>query len=127
MVLGFKKRFVEPILNGTKIHTIREDKRNRWKVGNKIHFATGVRTKSYNQFAEGEVSEIFHIRVYYYPEGPAVDIYPWDCSSLLCLTEDQVEELAKNDGFNSTEDFFDWFDKDFEGKLICWQSPIQKF
>jgi len=33
-----------------KIHTIR--KGNRWRAGVKIHFATGVRSKGYRQFAE---------------------------------------------------------------------------
>ena len=53
MILSFKKRFVSPILSGHKIHTIREDKPRRWKAGNKIHFATGVRTKHYDQFHAG--------------------------------------------------------------------------
>jgi len=52
MVLAFKKRFVEPIKKGVKIHTIREDKTNRWKSGMKVHAATGVRTKNYNCFFE---------------------------------------------------------------------------
>lgn len=52
MILSFKKQFSEPILKGTKIHTIREDKPNRWKPGNKIHFANGVRTQNYNCFKE---------------------------------------------------------------------------
>ncbi|MBE7411382.1 MAG: hypothetical protein HS129_04840 [Leptospiraceae bacterium] len=52
MILGFKQQFIRPILDGTKIHTIREDVHNRWHVGNKIHFATGVRTKNYKQFLE---------------------------------------------------------------------------
>ena len=53
MILGFKKQFPPMILVGTKIHTIREDKHDRWKAGNKIHFATGIRTKNYNQFYSG--------------------------------------------------------------------------
>lgn len=31
-----------------------------------------------------------------------------------------VLELAVNDGFDSDEMFFKWFDKDFDGWLIHW-------
>lgn len=48
MILGFKPQFVQPIIDRTKIHTIREDKHNRWVPGKVIHMATGVRTKSYS-------------------------------------------------------------------------------
>lgn len=38
MILPFKKRFVEPIMDGSKIHTIRRDSNNRWYRGRKVHF-----------------------------------------------------------------------------------------
>jgi hypothetical protein len=52
MILGFKPQFKEPILKGTKIHTLRDDEQERWRVGMTIHFATGVRTKYYNCFKQ---------------------------------------------------------------------------
>jgi DNA modification methylase len=52
MVIGFKPRFVQPILNGTKIHTLREDVLNRWQPGRVMHMAIGVRTTNYYQFNE---------------------------------------------------------------------------
>ena len=64
MILTFKERFVEPILNSTKIHTIREDKYNRWKKGMKIHFWCGNPrniTKNPYQFAEGTVCQIIRL------------------------------------------------------------------
>lgn len=48
MILSFKKQFLDPIITGSKIHTIRADKPNRWKPGNKIHFATGEKLWSEN-------------------------------------------------------------------------------
>jgi len=58
MILGFKTKtkdgrytnFVEKIEKGEKIHTIREDKLNRWRAGRIIHAAVGVRTNEYRQF-----------------------------------------------------------------------------
>ena len=112
MVLGFNKRFPELILNGIKIHTIREDKNNRWKQGNKIHFATGVRTKNYNQFKEGECISTQHILIYRKSEIVYIDN--------RALRRSELKELAISDGFNNVEEFWKWFNKNFEGKIIHW-------
>ena len=127
MILGFKKQFVEPILNGTKIHTIREDSNNRWKVGNKIHFATGVRTKNYNQFAEGVVDTILGISIIYVDGKPHVFVYPdGDQRNEKGLPSNVIEELAKNDGFESVDDFFGWFSEDFVGRIIYWKPNLKR-
>ena len=52
MILSFKPQFVPKILDGTKKHTIRADKHNRWHNKMTIHFATGVRTPQYEKFDE---------------------------------------------------------------------------
>lgn len=128
MILSFKKQFVEKIKSGQKIHTIREDKKNRWKILNKIHFATGVRTKNYNQFAEGVCTLIERIEIKYThqfgckivsvfinnkPSGIARFV-----DSKISWSSDCVKALAAREGFDSVEDFFAWFDKDFTGKLL---------
>jgi uncharacterized protein YqfB (UPF0267 family) len=116
MILPFKKQFVLPILEGTKIHTIREDKHSRWEAGKTIHFATGVRTKNYNCFKEGVCVSVQTIEISsnYFKGNKIVLI---DNRILECS---EVLRLAKNDGFNSEADFFDWFNHDFKGKLIHW-------
>jgi hypothetical protein len=38
----------------------------------------------------------------------------------IILDKSEVELLARNDGFESVEDFFKWFDNDFEGWIIHW-------
>ncbi|WP_040532923.1 ASCH domain-containing protein [Leeuwenhoekiella blandensis] len=130
MVLGFKKQFVEKIKAGSKKHTIREDKKNRWKVGNKIHFATGIRTKAYNQFADGVCTliEPFEVKYKYEDRKTTANVFVnnellgqaiwFDCK--LKSSSFSVDMLSANDGFTRTNDFFDWFDKDFKGKLIHW-------
>jgi uncharacterized protein YqfB (UPF0267 family) len=127
MVLGFKKQFVPLILNGTKIHTIREDKKNRWKVGMTIHMATGVRTKEYNQFATAKVTKIEHIEIKWILPSKAstalnsrgVQVYINDKN--ITLECEKIDALVKNDGFNSRSDFFEWFNQDFKGKIIHWE------
>lgn len=118
MVLSFKPQYPSKILAGTKIHTIRKDIPNRWKVGNKIHFATGVRTKNYNQFYEGKCKGIQKIFIRYLNE----EILIYINDRKLPLLQSQAEQLAVNDGFESLYHFSEWFNKEFTGKIIHWTS-----
>ena len=111
MVLGFNPRFVDKILNGTKVHTIRADIHDRWKAGRSIQFATGVRTKYYKQFKEGVCVSTQKIEIKYYGETPVIKV---DNQKIGFA----VPYLSLNDGFETLGDFFEWFDKDFTGKII---------
>lgn len=98
-----------------KKHTIRKDTSNRWKAGNDIHFSINVRTKNQFQFAPVvKCVSVQKIEIEYENIGVIVlvDDKP--------LTTKQVLELAINDGFNSIEEFFEYFNKDFTGKIIHW-------
>lgn len=124
MILSFNPRFVEPILNGTKIHTLRLDPTDRWEKDRHIHFATGVRTKNYQCFKEGKcisTQDIF--MTYAYNDILEITLdgrYVWDWKV--------KEQIALNDGFESYTDFFEWFvdaiedhpEKHFSGKIIHW-------
>lgn len=120
MNLGFKPKFVAPILAGQKIHTIRKQT-TRWKPGKKIHFAIGIRTKDYKCFKEGVCKSVQDIEIRYvnpdsdYPavwiDGKEHRVFHRPCVLL---------QLAMNDGFKNLEDFFTWFDADFSGILIHW-------
>lgn len=161
MILGFKTQwngqpthFVQKILAckideykkdfAPKIHTIR--KGNRWKSGNSIQMATGVRTKKYFQFNGGNIGldvckkvqsiEIF--RVDYLPRNlhdkyvyveeihiPSMGetftaTYKVQIDGRF-LSVDEIKQFAMNDGFLSPEQMFLWFDNnDFQGQLIHW-------
>ena len=120
MNLGFKPKFVAPIMAGQKIHTIRKPS-TRWKAGKKIHFATGMRTKDYLCFREGICKSVQEIKIRYdnknssYPavivDGVAHRVFHRPCVIL---------QIAMNDGFKNIEDFCEWFDSDFTGILIHW-------
>lgn len=117
MILSFKKEFKQPILDGTKIHSIREDRYNRWKEGMIIHMATGLRTKDYKQFHEGickSIQQIEIIRVSDYWNETIVRID----GRQLDLTE--IQKLAWNDGFTNLIHFWMWFNRGFVGKIIHW-------
>ncbi|WP_317899443.1 hypothetical protein [Aurantibacillus circumpalustris] len=118
MVIGFNKKFVEPILKGVKVHTIREDKNNRWKAGMLMHMATGVRTKQYKEFAKTLCECTCGIEIE--PQAKTVQLIHSIKESEF-LGDNGIKTLAKNDGFNSVEDFWKWFNKPFVGKLIYWK------
>lgn len=133
MILSFKPKFVDPIKAGSKIHTIREDKPNRWHAGRPIQYATGVRTKNYKEFNSGICRSVQFIRIKWIDKIVSVEIgsiktemkliyffNPSDEKVFGMIEKGEMKELSLNDGFESIEAFFKWFDKDFEGKIIHW-------
>jgi hypothetical protein len=141
MILGFKTQiagqptfFVEkiracvsPIHEKTwtpKIHTIRTG--NRWKAGMKMHLATGVRTADYYQFNIGEYSALAHctsvqsIQIDHNARlGKRVFVED-DQDSIFTkqLSDVEIELLSINDGFDSVDEFWNWFQHDFVGQII---------
>jgi hypothetical protein len=120
MNLSFNKRFKEKILAGTKIHTIREDKHNRWDAGKTIHFVTGLRTSRQDCFALWQCTSVQKIEIKYNPDKDKKHYFPIIHIDGLEITSLELFNLAKNDGFKNERDFLTWFDKDFTGKLIHW-------
>jgi len=129
-----------PIINDgfkPKIHTMRAG--NRWKPGDKIHMAYGVRTKEYQQFNKGipelencistqrikltwiyknaYVETNLPLRKIKGPHGE-FNYYPAIWVDDKPLNQSQIELLADNDGFDSIYQFFIWFNKDFTGQII---------
>ena len=105
-----------------KLHTIREDSKNLWVPGRKIHMVIFNRTKNRFQFAPVlEVKSIQHIKITYDEKvceecciEPAVFVN----GKLQDI--DKLEQLARNDGFESAQQFCQWFNEDFTGKIIHW-------
>ena len=114
-------------LNAKK-HTIREDKADRWKVGNKIHFVINPYSKDRFQFAPIiEVISTQNIKIEWSENSTYPFIKIWNEKSECILNPldhfdyiSQLEDLAINDGFDNFEEFLKYFDKDFEGKIIHW-------
>lgn len=127
MILGFKKEFESPIVGGSKIHTIREDRKDRWDEGKKIHFVIGNRTKNYKQIKLGECKSIQYVFMMF--NRGLLEVSVGDdhyCDKYL--TQNEILQLAKNDGFMGVGDFMEWFvplikasEKGyFLGKIIHW-------
>jgi hypothetical protein len=123
MILAFVPEFIEPILAGSKIHTIRRDVTNRAKKGEPLYLHDAVDEKhggsiqgfDIKQCISTQKIEIKYIKLYaWYITGPHVKV------DGQYLTAEQIHTLAINDGFTNIIKFFDWFNTDFTGKIIHW-------
>lgn len=119
-ILGYEEKsdFFNNILDSEpKLHTFRADPKDRWKVGMKIHPVINNRTKNRFQFAPVlEVKGIQKIEILH-ALGKSSAFVKIDEK---VLHNSEIETLAVNDGFDSVEQFFAWFNKDFTGKIIHW-------
>lgn len=118
-----------------KKHTIR--KGHRWKAGTPIQMAMGGRFTPYVQFNKYEVLlqkciSTQHIQINYpkheftFPKIPKIFI---DGDKFDYRVEEEMKvlnELAINDGFDSFEDFLEWFHEDFDGQIIHWTDLVYK-
>jgi hypothetical protein len=131
MLLTFSKpEFRTLIKKEVKVHTIRDDKHNRWKVGAKIHFWLGNprntrgKLKPY-QFGLGEVSRVETIRMdFAIPEEWKPDVV-FIGEDIRLKTEDELNALAINDGFENWSKMKQWFfnpDGQYFGKIIFWKN-----
>jgi len=108
----------EEIIIKPKYHSLRLG--NRWKAGMNIHMAYGVRTKNYQQFNKGipELEKCVSVQ--------KVEIKWTKTHSGMLIFIDGVnvggDDLWRNDGFDSLEQFMLWFNKDFTGQIIHWSS-----
>ena len=99
-----------------KIHTIREDKNNRWKASNTIHPVINNRTPNRFQFApEFKCISTQEIEICY-SRSIGNDPITWIDGRHIYLPE--IYKLAVNDGFEDTFEFFNYFNHDFIGKII---------
>ena len=111
-------RFPALIKEGIKIHTIREDKTNRWKPGMIIHhWMHNPRNKSKNPYHFLK-DEHFHLvskqKIYIEPKIQMVIIED------RRLNDAEIDELAYNDGLTYRRLFFTWFSNTFTGDILHW-------
>ena len=129
MLLTYSKdRFVDAIKSGTKIHTLREDPKKRWKPGMSIQHWRGnprnTKSKPY-QFLVGQCKGVQEIRIERtdpcaaFMNGIALLIK--DDSGGEWLMDHHLLRVVKNDGL-TMEEFREWFVPEsspvWEGRII---------
>ena len=124
---NFQQRFVVPILRGEKPHTIRGRRKHPTKVGDELQLYIGMRTKACKLFAKARCTFIQPVVIYPW-KGELWMVHPEH--DVLCPVEN-LDELARADGFEKTGDFFDFFKRykrkyldDFE--IIYWDPEALK-
>lgn len=108
----------------SKLHTIREDKKNRWKSGLKIDFFINCRQPNMFRFAPTlQVLNVQKIEINWFKSIEEKRFWYKDTTISIdnrYLSASEVKDLALNDGFDSVEEFFNYFDNNFKGKIIHW-------
>lgn len=117
---NFKKQFVPMIIDGQKPHTIRKRRKRPTKVGDVLKMFTGMRTKNCFQFAQAVCTHVEPVIIY-----PSVGKIMVDGAF---MTDAEVNRLARRDGFESTKDFFMFFettygDYELDDFEIIWWKP----
>jgi hypothetical protein len=142
MILGYKQRFPwgkktdfkAKILSGAKMHSFRKDPKNRWLVGMKIQQAIYRFRMQYHCFAEMECKCIQTIKIekaddsidkncFIFREVIRGNEYIMGFKIIVdnkVLDRKAIAELAHNDGFDFTDDFFRIFRNGFDGYIIHW-------
>lgn len=142
MILSYKQKFPwgrptnfeQKIKEGIKKHTIRDDIHDRWKPGMMIQHAHGVRTSNYRCFAKGQCMSTQILEIKSIDWRSAIQ-NPREIEAIEALSDkepkvfqlyvdgrqldgSEINDIARNDGFESTEDFFRWFNEPCTKKII---------
>lgn len=111
-----------------KIHTIRADGKSRWRVGMPIHFVVKNRTPQRFQFAPilpCKNTQSFEVE--WVGNDPIILIDGRHFYEPVHGIDNGMAQLAKNDGFDSVQEFLNYFNHDFKGKIIHWTDFIYSF
>lgn len=108
MLLGFKKRFKQPILDGTKKFTIRERRKIEPKIGETLYMYTGLRTSDCEKISDKhklvsiQIVDLIVIKVNgHITVDVAVDA--------RILSDEEIEHFVVADGFTDPLDFADYW------------------
>lgn len=105
----------------SKHHTIRVNKTYRYKAGGKLQpFIWTDKPYRSKQFYFTPKINCVSTQVIQIKHSGEKWRMPWVMIDGFLKTAPEIEQLALNDGFKSTKDFFKWFDSDFIGDIIHW-------
>ncbi len=123
--LNFKAQFADQVRSGEKRQTIRaRGKRRPPRVGEPLMLYTGMRQCGCRKLLDAVCTSVepigISIRTRYVQVSRTFGVEP----RFVLLDDDEIEELAKADGFPDADAFFAWFadhhGDTFSGYLIKW-------
>jgi len=119
MLLGFKKRFAPNIINGSKIHTLRNARKVEPKIGELLYMYTGLRTRNCELIRKDlTLKSIQQVEIVFYwgsydrhgNEKESESHHPVIWVDHEHLTDDQINDFFVNDGFKDESDFVNFWD-----------------
>lgn len=123
--LNFKKQFVPAIRARTKQHTIRAERKDG-KVpqpGELYSLYCGMRTKNCFRILEEQVvvTQVQKIEIHLFEDAVLRTVFLRIDGTTLC--PDECDALAKADGFESIDAFYEFWDGrlPFKGHIIHWK------
>lgn len=127
---NFQKQFADDVESGKKTQTIRKaGKRNPPSPRCRMQLYTGMRTKNCRLLCAPMCKSVNEIKII--PKfGEVLLRYVDGIHWTIFDSQQSLEKFARDDGFESVEDFFAFFEKAadengvFEGHLIEWE-PIK--
>ncbi|KAF7600608.1 MAG: hypothetical protein CGU29_01550 [Candidatus Dactylopiibacterium carminicum] len=129
--LSFKKQFApavraglavraagrEPFLGeAVKLQTIRFSPRRQYKAGDQLHMFTGMRQAGCERLGVAVCRSVQSIAIN--PSAGAVELQK--AGVRMPLFEDEIEELARADGFADAKAFFAFFNAEAECSGVVW-------
>lgn len=118
--ISFQKQFAEPIRLGQKTTTIRQIRKGRpIRVGDTLHFFTGMRTKRCERIGTARCVSVTPIEIF--PDTGEITLNGMPCA------RETIEALVHRDGFTSAKDFFAFFESKYGNDpgpmvLISWET-----
>lgn len=115
-----------------KYHTIRRFRTTpsgmraarQWKAGMAIHFSINPKSSTYFRFAPVvRCTSIQSIQIKWPSNKNPLD-FPDITIDQKNLSKEEINSLARNDGFDSTTAFLTYFSQDFDGTLLHWTDLI---
>lgn len=114
--LNYQKQFAELVEDSRKKQTIRALRKYPIRWQDRLYHYTGMRTKNCRKLGESIASVVSEITI----SETAVKV------DGQVLYRESVLQLAKADGFNTVEDFMEYFSTNhglpFRGQLIKWEN-----
>lgn len=113
-IYNFKPQFAATIRLGAKTQTIRaHGKRPPPKVGDTAYCYTGLRTKNVCRLGAFTIVRVSQISISAGSRSVSVP----RCGAWCNLADDEIEQLARADGFASADEFFGFFAQEHGGTL----------
>jgi len=124
--LSFKPRFERPVHTGTKRHTIRGNRKRRFRAGDALFLWVSMRTKGRRFIGYTTAQCVEDVAI-------DLDVAPFRLAIAIDgrqLDDSEADQLARADGFGDIREMYEfWLENNtlpFEGQIVHWFYPLQE-